>query len=308
MAVQGPQVVRVVSYNIHRCIGSDGHVDPDRIVSVLQRLRPDVVALQEVVSASGPEGGMLGYIARKTGLAWVAGLTMLEGDGHYGNGLLTRAEIGTVERFDISWPGREPRGVLAVQLNFGNRSLGVFATHLGLHRRERRFQIEQLLKRMPRRGKVPWVLMGDFNEWNIFSANLRLLRQALGHTPMLATFPAKYPLFSLDKIYLQPARVLQSLQVIRDASTRVASDHLPLLATIALDQAVQGESLHAASSFGTRLLCESESIQSGVCCTVIAYACMATKNSRKNGGELLCERVAWLPWAEYDRKCEGKKK
>jgi len=45
--------LRIVTYNVHKCRGVDRRVRPDRIVEVLRELRPDIVALQEVVSLEG---------------------------------------------------------------------------------------------------------------------------------------------------------------------------------------------------------------------------------------------------------------
>lgn len=38
----------VSTYNVHRCIGTDGRHDPDRVAAVIRELDADVVGLQEV--------------------------------------------------------------------------------------------------------------------------------------------------------------------------------------------------------------------------------------------------------------------
>ncbi len=38
----------ICSYNIHRCIGTDGRYDPDSVVTVLRQMDCSIVALQEV--------------------------------------------------------------------------------------------------------------------------------------------------------------------------------------------------------------------------------------------------------------------
>ena len=39
--------MRVATYNVHSCIGTDGRHDPDRIATVIAELDADIVALQE---------------------------------------------------------------------------------------------------------------------------------------------------------------------------------------------------------------------------------------------------------------------
>ena len=40
--------LRVMTYNVHSCVGMDGKLDAERIARVIARARPDVVALQEL--------------------------------------------------------------------------------------------------------------------------------------------------------------------------------------------------------------------------------------------------------------------
>ena len=39
--------LRVATYNVHACVGTDGRHDPDRVASVITELDADIVALQE---------------------------------------------------------------------------------------------------------------------------------------------------------------------------------------------------------------------------------------------------------------------
>ena len=43
-----PNSLRIITYNIHRCIGGDRRVSPERISEVICAYQPDIVALQEV--------------------------------------------------------------------------------------------------------------------------------------------------------------------------------------------------------------------------------------------------------------------
>jgi len=43
-----PWTFRIMTYNIHSCIGMDGKISPERISRVIAQCSPDVVALQEL--------------------------------------------------------------------------------------------------------------------------------------------------------------------------------------------------------------------------------------------------------------------
>ena len=40
--------VRVLTWNVHGCVGRDGMHDPDRVARVLEAAQPDISALQEI--------------------------------------------------------------------------------------------------------------------------------------------------------------------------------------------------------------------------------------------------------------------
>ncbi|CAN5259585.1 hypothetical protein BH09PSE2_BH09PSE2_17080 [soil metagenome] len=43
-----PNSIRVMTYNVHGCVGGDRKLDVGRIAAVIAREEPDVVALQEL--------------------------------------------------------------------------------------------------------------------------------------------------------------------------------------------------------------------------------------------------------------------
>lgn len=49
---RGQTILRMMSYNIHDGIGLDGKTDYNRIAGVISKWSPDVVAVQEVDSAT----------------------------------------------------------------------------------------------------------------------------------------------------------------------------------------------------------------------------------------------------------------
>lgn len=229
------RVIRVVTYNIHRCIGTDGELAPGRVAEVLRRLEPDIVALQEVDTSldERTELGQLRVLARETGLEPVSGPTIERETGYYGNAVLSRFPVEEVIHHDLSVDDFEPRGALDVVLGVGNSSLRVVATHLGLRAAERREQVSRLLAALYRRprGRAA-VLMGDFNVWFRWSRNLRRLNSYLGFQPGLASFPARRPIFGLDRIWPVPRGIRRDSGVYDGELARTASDHLPVWADI----------------------------------------------------------------------------
>ncbi len=222
----------LATYNVHGCVGRDRACDPSRIVQILRELDADLVALQEVESTM--EGGwrFLDYVSRETGMTAVAGPTLERSRGHYGNALLTHARVIDVRRIDLSHPRREPRGALDVDLRLDGRDVQVVITHLGLQPWERRLQIKQLLNLFPHNPEKPTALMGDFNEWLAWGRPLRWIHGYFGAAPSPATFPANFPLFALDRIWVHPPEALVRLEVHHTRYSRRASDHLPLRAVV----------------------------------------------------------------------------
>jgi endonuclease/exonuclease/phosphatase family metal-dependent hydrolase len=225
--------ITVSTYNIHGAIGTDGRFAPLRIASVLQEIDADVVALQEVEHHDVDGRDLLDYLADKTAMTAIAGPTLLRETRDYGNAVLTRLPVLAVERVDLSLPGREPRGALNLMLDWKGQRLQVVATHLGLKPAERRQQVLRLLELFDSASSEASLLLGDLNEWLLWGRPLRLLHRHFAANPPLRTFPARRPLFALDRIWVYPHAALQALIVHRSALAAEASDHLPLKAVLA---------------------------------------------------------------------------
>jgi endonuclease/exonuclease/phosphatase family metal-dependent hydrolase len=228
-------MLTLATWNIHRCIGADGRYDPARTRRVLRSLDADVVALQEVeVFHRDPE--LLPFLCADSGWRAIHGVTLGRPSGVYGNAVLTRLPVQHERRLDLSVPGREPRGAVDLDLVTSDGICRLLATHLGLRPGERRRQASALVaalesdSRGPRQSRT--VLMGDFNEWLLWGRPLRRLRKVFPPMPAPPTFPARRPVFALDRIWVSTGKSGLDMGVAAVPEARVASDHLPLVARL----------------------------------------------------------------------------
>lgn len=228
-------LLRVASYNIHEGIGGDRIRDLERVAGVINDLDADVIALQEVHVKFGGKAQrrQLEFLAQATKMTPVRGVTMMRPDGHYGNAVLVRIPILNECLHDLSFSGREPRGVIDLLIETDMGPVRFMATHLGLYPGERRYQVRRLLAWVER-AQHPVVLAGDFNEWFPWGRSARWLARSFASQSQLSprTFPARYPLFRLDRIFVSPPLRIVRHDVIDRDLARIASDHLPLLAVI----------------------------------------------------------------------------
>jgi endonuclease/exonuclease/phosphatase family metal-dependent hydrolase len=220
----------VASYNIHKCAGLDRRVDLDRIAQVLEEIDADMVGLQEVFRPQALR------LAERLGVNVRMGPTR-ERDGlPYGNAVLTRLAVRSDRVFDLSQPDREPRGGIRLDLTTANGLLlHVFNVHFGLRIRERAEQVRMLVREHILHDELtgPRIVVGDLNEW-FPGAVGRALRRELTGPRIRRTHPAPLPLFPLDRIYWDRGLGAEGFRVHRSRLSRVASDHLPVVARLRL--------------------------------------------------------------------------
>jgi endonuclease/exonuclease/phosphatase family metal-dependent hydrolase len=228
----------VVSYNVHRCVGTDGRRDPERVAQLLRDLNADVIGLQEVDFNPPGESKLhqLDVLAETTGMTAVAGLTIRRAGAEYGNALLTRGTVASVDLHDLTVSRREPRGLIDACIVSAGRSIRVLVTHLGLRMNERRRQTQVLLKVLEDRAEQSDITMvlGDINEWRPRGFAPYVLDQLLGRSPSPRTFPSVFPVFSLDRIWVAPRAALVNMETPSRSPAQIASDHRPLVATLDL--------------------------------------------------------------------------
>ncbi len=226
-----PWPLSIATYNIHGAVGTDSFFAPMRIAEVLQEMNCDIVALQEVPLGGGGIPNVLECLQEATGFNSVQAYTYSVSGRHYGNGILSRYPILASRAIDLSVGNYEPRCALDADVNCHGHPLRVIATHLGLSFAERRNQIERLLQVFDT-DQMAMILLGDINEWFVWGRSLRRLVKHFESVPSFATFPSRWPIFALDRIWIKPRHRLMHVQVHATPTARIASDHLPLVARI----------------------------------------------------------------------------
>jgi endonuclease/exonuclease/phosphatase family metal-dependent hydrolase len=175
----------------------------------------------------------LRILAEKTGMHMaVAGPTMRKAGGQFGNALLSRFPITSVRLHDISLGAFEPRGIIDADIRVGNRTVRVLATHFGLWPMERNRQALRLLEILPEDPAQPLIVMGDMNCWIPGNPVLRRLQARLGKPAAMRSYPAPLPLLPLDRIWLRASGYRLVVEAPRSRLARIASDHLPMVATV----------------------------------------------------------------------------
>jgi len=236
--------LRVMTYNVHSCIGMDGNISPERIARVINQYAPDVILLQELdVGRSRTDGvDQAKHIADILAMDCHFHPSMHYAEEKYGNAILTHLPMriiktGILPRLKHR-PSSEYRGALWVAVEVGDKEIQLINTHLGLQRRERMQQVEVLLGTQWLANDLciePLILGGDFNALPASKVCKKLNRYfndaqstMKDHIP-IGTFYRKFPKVCIDHLYLSSNIEVFNIQVPRTEMVQIASDHLPLV-------------------------------------------------------------------------------
>jgi endonuclease/exonuclease/phosphatase family metal-dependent hydrolase len=238
--------LKIVSYNIHKCIGGvDRRYEPDRTAEVLRKLEPDVILLQEVDhgvprSRGDKQVDVLGELCGMRYRTWYPNVDV-RGGGQYGNAILSRYPLIESTNIDLTWRFKKRRSalhaVIRVRHDEVDRTVHVYNMHLGLARFERRIQLRTFLDSHPFANlhqETPIIVGGDLND--VYGGLSELLRpsgfRGIERRPL--TFPAWGPVRPLDAIFVRGNVDFMKLARCDSELAKRASDHRPLVAEVRL--------------------------------------------------------------------------
>jgi endonuclease/exonuclease/phosphatase family metal-dependent hydrolase len=237
--------MRVLTYNVHSCIGTDQKLAPERIAGLIARSDADVVCLQELDlrRKRTRHEDQAAIIAELLGMAFFEfHPTISREPEHFGDAILSRHPL-TLKRKATFPPVPNPipnekRGAIWAEIEIEGTTWSVLNTHFGLGREERwlqarHFVSEWIAPALP----GPLVVCGDFNSrpgsrvHGMLSENVTdVFRLTKARRPR--TFSTNLPVICLDYIYVSDNVAVDHAEVINDKSARVASDHFPLMAEL----------------------------------------------------------------------------
>lgn len=225
--------MRVMTWNIHGGTGIDRRFDLDRVVDVVRRHQPDVLALQEVGSLrpASPASGAARRLADALGVHVASSTLVTAADGDYGHIVISRWPLIDTRIHDISVTGRERRAAIETTARLGGRNVRIVAAHLGLSLRERHRQAAHLAAIVDS-ASGSTVVLGDFNDYLRRGAVQAQFAARLPARTYHRTYPSVLPLLALDRIYCRDAGMLGRSWI--DRAAWRASDHLPLIADLAV--------------------------------------------------------------------------
>jgi endonuclease/exonuclease/phosphatase family metal-dependent hydrolase len=242
--------VRVMTYNVHSCIGTDGRHDPRRIARVIAHYHPDIIALQELDAGNPRSGGthQAMRIAELLRLEYHFHAVREADDSGFGNAILSRFPLKVLRAGGLpakaARRGSETRGALWVEADADGIPVQILNTHLGLWPRERLEQARALAGPRwlgGRRREIPLIVCGDLNcgpgspayaalRQDLFDCQLQLKN----HRPRNTWFTG-FPLARLDHIFVGAPLRARQIHIPSFHLARAASDHFPLVADIELN-------------------------------------------------------------------------
>jgi endonuclease/exonuclease/phosphatase family metal-dependent hydrolase len=243
--------IRILSYNIHKGFTiTNREFILDGIRKALRELNADVLFLQEVLGHHDDNKCKIPdwetaiqfeYLADTVWPHFAYGKNAIYPEGHHGNAILSKFPIVDWSNHKISTNRFEHRGLLKakVQIPHTGQEILLANTHLDLTQTGRDQQTKMLIEHMAAEDKLPWVLVGDFNDWNKkISPRLEntlnaveVFKELHGNYP--ATFPSILPMLSLDRVFIHKLKSL-SAEALNGPHWKKLSDHLPLLVEIEL--------------------------------------------------------------------------
>ena len=241
-----PHQLRVLCYNVHWCKGTDGKYDVARLADVINKAKPDLVALQEVDVGVKRSGRIhdVRELSKLTGLAARFGPTQHYEGGLFGNAVMTRLPILDVAIHPLPYTESTekrttyPRGAIAVTMQGPDgKPLRFVSTHFQHNVPEDRVAEAKAINKLFAADDdgLRTILAGDMNAVPDAEPVTELLKKWTNAIDEAATptAPATKPRSRIDYVFYRDAsqfRVVESTVI----PESIASDHRPVLAVLEL--------------------------------------------------------------------------
>lgn len=248
-----PFPLRVLTVNIHKGFAFfNRRFVLHELREAVRGVGADVVFLQEVQGTHSqhsvrvkrwPREPHYEFLADEIWPEFAYGRNAAYPGGHHGNAVLSKYPIVHQENHDVSIGGHEARGLLHCTLGLpgGGPAVHAICVHLGLKEAHRQRQLELLCRIIDNKvpAAAPLLVAGDFNDWRHRAHRVLERRAGLQEVFVRArgraarTFPARWPMLQLDRIYVKNTRTHTPLALPRRPWSHL-SDHAPLAAEIVL--------------------------------------------------------------------------
>lgn len=241
--------LKVLTYNIHKGFSaSNWRFILHDIKDAIREIDADVVFLQEIhgeriISKNRfddwPNNSQMEFLADQVWPHHAYGKNAIYKAGNHGNAILSKHAFVEWENIDVSFMKSASRSLLhgTIQITDSDKKIHVICIHLGLFGMERERQLATLVQRIDSHvpADEPLIIGGDFNDWRgraayHFHHDLgvkEVFKDGCG--AYARTFPAWFPLLSMDRIYYRGLDVVNCSNLFGMPWRRL-SDHTPLVA------------------------------------------------------------------------------
>ncbi len=235
-----PTEFRIMSYNIHHGVGTDGMYSLSRIVAVIREQSPQLICLNEVdyKTERTYRDDQARIIAAELGMEFTYARNMPFQGGWYGTAILSKFPIDFSENKIISNRNQEEgerRAVLHTIININGKQLHFYGTQFSPDTVKSSTEVGELLNIILNWGLTnPVILSGDLNldpgtshitELSYYFYDLGSLVE---EQPF--TFPSRNPDKRVDYIFMNDKLVPVSIFSANKENSQIASNHLPLVA------------------------------------------------------------------------------
>jgi endonuclease/exonuclease/phosphatase family metal-dependent hydrolase len=245
--------LKVLTVNIHKGFSLfNRRFILHELREAVRSVAADIVFLQEVHGThvhhserllNWPRAPHYEFLADSIWPTYAYGRNAVYPHGDHGNAVLSKFPIARYHNRDVSIGTSERRGMLHCVLTVPQRDIELHAicVHLGLTQSHRNGQIQDLCRVVTDEVPegAPVIIAGDFNDWQ------RRVHGLLGrcagmrevfvqaHGRAAKTFPARWPVLPLDRIYVRNVASHAPVSLPRRPWSHL-SDHKPLAAEIRL--------------------------------------------------------------------------